>query len=215
MLKRRLFKKGQIYHICNKSIANYKIFGRTSTVIRFIHTLDFYNNSNLSKRFSNAKRENKYTFNKLILPKPNRLLKIIAFCVMPDHYHLLIKLLKNDILSKYINNLQNSFTRYFNIKMKRKGPLWQSRFRSVEVKTDEQLLHVSRYIHLNPTTANLVNKPEDWEYSSYTDYVNNDKILGEVMNEITIKDPKKYKQFCENNIEYQKKLKKIRKLLLE
>jgi putative transposase len=94
---------------------------------------------------------------------------------MPDHYHLLLKILKNKYLSKYISDVENSFTRYFNIRFKRKGPLWQTSFKAVRIKNDQQLLHVSRYIHLNPITANLVNRSEDWKFSSYQDFINDKK----------------------------------------
>ncbi|MEK6953157.1 MAG: transposase [Nanoarchaeota archaeon] len=141
--------------------------------------------------------------------------KIISYCIMPDHYHLLIKILLNNYLSKYINDLQNSFSRYFNIRFKRKGPLWQSRFRSIKVKTNEQLLHVSRYIHLNPTTSKLVNKPEDWEFSSYKRFIKDENLLKNSITEISIKNRFIYKKFCENQINYQQKLKVIKKILLE
>lgn len=134
---------------------------------------------------------------------------------MPDHYHLLVKVLKDRCVSKYINDLEISFSKFFNLKFNRKGPLWQSRFRAVRIETDEQLLHTTRYIHINPSTSDLVNDPEDWEFSSYRDYINNERILKEIMTEITIKDPKTYKKFVEDRIDYQKKLKKIKKLLLE
>jgi len=134
---------------------------------------------------------------------------------MPDHYHLLIKILIDRKFSKYISDVENSFSRYFNIRFKRKGPLWQSRFKAVRIKTNEQLLHVSRYIHLNPTTANLVKKPEDWIYSSYKKIISDPKYLREILTEISIKESASYKKFVENNIDYQRKLAIIKKLLLD
>lgn len=120
---------------------------------------------------------------------------------MPDHYHLLIKSLSHEKISKYISDVENSYTRYFNIRNNRKGPLWQSRFKAVVIKNNLQLLHVSRYIHLNPTTNSLVNHPEDWRFSSYK--------------EISISNRFTYKRFVENNINYQRRLKQIKKLVLE
>lgn len=207
--------KGEIYHICNKSIANYQILSRSANAKRFLYTLDFYNSINLDKRLSDTIRENKYRYKNILLPKKGALVKFFSFIIMPDHYHILIKALHDNVISRYISNVENSFTRYFNLKNKRKGPLWQSRFRMVIIETIEQLLHVSRYIHLNPTTARLVDKPEDWQYSSYREYINNSKILKNIMTEITIKDPEKYKKFCEDQIDYQIKLKEIKRLLLE
>ena len=134
---------------------------------------------------------------------------------MPDHYHLLVKILKERIFSKYINDVENSFTRFFNIKFERKGPLWQTDFRAVRIKSNEQLLHVSRYVHINPTTSFLVKKPEDWKLSSYRDFINDDKVLSEYINEISIRSGKEYKKFIDDQIDYQRKLKQIRRLTLD
>jgi len=134
---------------------------------------------------------------------------------MPDHYHLLIKILRYNCLSKYISDIENSFTRYFNLKFSRKGPLWQSTFKAVRIKTNYQLLHTSRYIHLNPTTSNLVIKPEDWQFSSYHKFIKNEKVLQNVVTEISIDKPLLYKKFVEDQIDYQRKLRLIKKMILE
>lgn len=217
MYKKNIFIKGQIFHICNKSIVNYGIFRDPKNAERFIKGLNYYNSSKKKLNLALHLRSevNKQKKVNLLVSKAKRVVKIISYCIMPDHYHLLLKVLVNKALSKYIGDVENSFTRFFNIKFRRKGPLWQSRFRRVEINTNEQLLHVSRYIHLNPTTAELVDKPEDWKYSSYNGYINNSKILNENMKEITINNPVLYKKFCEDNIDYQKKWKKIKRLSLE
>jgi len=134
---------------------------------------------------------------------------------MPDHYHFLLKIIKDNSFSKFIGDVENSFTRYFNIKFDRKGPLWQNSFKAVEIRSNEQLLHVSRYIHLNPTTSRLVERPEDWIFSSYKDFITDKKLLNDFMKEISINDITDYKKFVENNIEYQRDLKRIKKFLFE
>ena len=122
---------------------------------------------------------------------------------MPDHYHLLFKVTSEKLISKYISDIENSYTRYFNLKHNRKGPLWQSRYRAVPITSNEQLLHVSRYIHLNPTTKGLVDFPEEWKYSSYKDIISSQSILDSLV-EISIQDRKKYKKFVDDNLDYQK-----------
>jgi len=215
MSRRQRFVSGEIYHIFNKSIAGFGIFRSRINKKRFIQSLDYYNTNNYSQRFATALKRNMYTYQSLLYPKEDSIIKFISYNIMPDHYHLEIKILKDNCLSKYINILENSYTRYFNLKYKRKGPLWQSPFKSVSVKTSEQALHLSRYIHLNPTTAGLVKKPEDWEFSSYRDYISNERILKEIMTEITIKNPEVYKKFVDDRKDYQRKLKKIKKTLLD
>ena len=215
MIRKERFKSSTIFHVFNKSIANFGIFKKSSNAQRFIEILDYYNCTDIKKRFSVAKKKNLYHYVNLLIPNENPQIKYISFNIMPDHYHLLIKILINDVFSKYINDVENSFTRFFNLKYKRKGPLWQSSFKAVRIRTNEQLLHVSRYVHLNSTTAGLVEKPEDWPFSSYKDFVSDRRFLGKIIKEISISDPINYKKFVENNQEYQKKLKQIKKLIFE
>lgn len=214
-MRREKFIAGEYYHICNKSIANYGIFKDLNNCQRFLETLDYYNNFPRTESFSLCLKRKAYKYNNLLIPKGNSTVKYIAYCIMPDHYHLLLRLLVQNSFSKFINDIENSFSRYFNCKFERKGPLWQSRFRAVRVRSNEQLLHVSRYIHLNPTTASLVEKPEEWAYSSYGDYLKEGKIYKEFISDISIKTQASYKRFTEDQIDYQKRLKLIKRILLD
>lgn len=209
-----LFKQGEYFHIFNKSIANFGIFKFDKNKERFLQTLDYYNNTQSKPSLSVFLRNNNYSPN-LLLPKSNAIVKFIAYCIMPDHYHLLIKILIENYLSKYINDVENSYTRFFNLKTERKGPLWQSNFKAIRIDSNEQLLHTSRYIHLNPTTSNLVKNPEDWVYSSYNLFIKEEKILKEFIPEISIDKPQAYKKFVDDQKDYQRNLKLIKKLTLE
>jgi putative transposase len=77
-----------------------------------------------------------------------------------------------------MNTVLNGYTHYFNKKYNRKGPLWEGRFRRVLVTSDEQLMYLTRYVHLNPVIAGLVNDPGSWEYSSYAEYMQNTLVAG-------------------------------------
>jgi putative transposase len=202
------------YHIFNKSIANFGIFSKSDNALRFIDNLEYYNNVKTKISLSVYLRKNSLNTD-LLLPKEDSIIKIISYCIMPDHYHLLVKIIHMEKFSKYINNVEASFSRYFNIKNNRKGPLWQSRFKSVYIESNEHLLHVSRYIHLNPTTKYLVDNPEDWNLSSYKNFISNEKYLKEYVREISIDSCIDYKKFVENNKDYQRELKHIRKLMLD
>ncbi len=215
MKRKDKFIEGGIYHIFNKSISNYGIFKDFNNSRRFLSVVGYYNNRSITKSFSQFIIRKKFNYQNIIYPTDFPYVKFLSFCIMPDHYHFLLKILVDNTLSKLMGTIENSFTRYFNIKFDRKGPLWQSAFKSVEIGSNEQLLHVSRYIHLNPTTSNLVDKPEDWHFSSYKDFITDEKILKRFIKEISIDDIKTYKKFVENNIEYQRELKRIRKLILE
>lgn len=214
MRRKEKFFPGDFFHIFNKSIAKYTIFNGLNNCKRFIQNVGYYNQPVVLERISTFLEKNEDYNPDIILPDNKNRVKIISYCIMPDHYHLLVKILKN-YLSKYIGDVENSYSHFFNVKFNRKGPLWQSRFKAVRIKNNEQLLHVSRYIHLNPTTVNLVNKPEDWVFSSYRKIIDDPKILKERIIEISISNNLLYKRFVENNIDFQRKLKLIKKLILE
>ena len=136
---------------------------------------------------------------------------------MPTHYHLILKQLKKHGISILINNIGNSYTHHFNKIHKRKGPLWVGPFKNVLISTDEQLLHLTRYIHLNPVSSNLVSDPSEWNYSSYKDFIgvkkNNNRSC-EFDKYLNI-DSTEYQSFCEEYINKQRELSLIKHLTLE
>jgi len=99
------------------------------------------------------------------------LVDVVAYCLMPTHYHLLVYLKTDDLSKEVMQPFGLSYTKGVNRQQERVGPLFQGPFEAVWVDRDEYLLHLSRYIHLNPVTAGLVRRPEEWTFSSYRDYV--------------------------------------------
>jgi len=97
-------------------------------------------------------------------------LDLVAYCLMPTHYHLLVYL-RTDDPSRAMQKLTLSYTKAVNKRYARIGALFQGRFKAAHVDREEYLLHLSRYLHLNPVMAGLVQRAEDWEFSSYPEYV--------------------------------------------
>jgi putative transposase len=93
-----------------------------------------------------------------------------AFVLMGNHYHLLVETPQANI-SSFAHTLNSAYTTYFNIKRKRAGHLFQGRYKSILIEKDPYLLELSRYLHLNPVRAGIVEKPEDYPYSSYRAYL--------------------------------------------
>jgi putative transposase len=204
-----------VFHVCNKSISNYDIFIDTLEIERFLLTVRYYRPNVVGRSLSNALQYKSLPEMPPILCEAGeRSTKILAYCLMPDHYHLLIRPTSLASLSKYIADVENSYTRYLNLRRSRRGPLWQNRFRRIPVKSDAQLRHVTRYIHLNPVTSYLCNRPEDWQYSSYRDYVNNPDVLGIYLKEVTMSSAVRYRRYVEDRIDYQRKLRLMKKHLI-
>lgn len=103
--------------------------------------------------------------------------KLLAYCLMPNHLHLLVKQESDSPISKFITALHTSYAKVFNKKYDKVGHLFQDRFKQVIVESDEQLLHLTRYIHLNPVLAGLMDQPEKYEWSSYREYIGSGGFL--------------------------------------
>lgn len=186
------FNTEDFYHIYNRGINKQSIFSNNRDYSRFIQTLSYYQVQNPKPKFS-AYRISKVfpvDFNKKIVD-------IICFCLMPNHFHLLVKQLKNGGISEFMRKFIHSYTKYRNIKYKNQGPILQGMFKAVRIESDEQLIHASRYIHLNPLTSSLVKNLEFYPWSSYPTYIGLNKNSFIAKEEILnfFKSPDDYKNF--------------------
>lgn len=210
---------GEIYHVLNKSIAGYEIFNDASHFLRIKELLRYYNRKNIEFKFSRyaellcqgkdiAVRE---------ATESEKLVTIIAYCIMPTHIHLILKQLCDNGISTFMRKISDSYTRYFNVLHNRKGPLWVGRFKNVLVESDKQLLHLTRYVHLNPVSAGLIDKPKEWQDSSYNEYLGTttkNANLSNFQNLLEI-EPKAYKKFVNSRRSYQRELSIIKKIVID
>ena len=97
-------------------------------------------------------------------------IKLIAYCLMPNHFHLLVKQETRNAITKFARSLSNAYVRYFNDRYKRVGALFQGKIKGVLVDSDAYLLHLSRYIHQNPEEV-WDKGLRDYPYSSYAEYL--------------------------------------------
>lgn len=138
---------------------------------------------------------------------------VVAYCLMPNHFHLLLHL-KGGNLPGMMQRFGVSYSKAINKRYSRVGSLFQGPFKARRVESDDYLLHLSRYIHLNPAKAGLCDHAEDWEFSSYRDYtglrngtlVNQDLILSQ------FRSRQEYRTFVE---EYQDDTSLIEHLMLD
>ena len=139
------FRSGHYYHIYNRGVNRQAIF---------------FNDENWGYFM---KRLRRYCTSELI--------EIIAYCLMPNHYHILAYLKDDSLSAKIMQPLSVSYTKAVNRQQGRVGPLFQGAFQAKLVDKTEYLLHLSRYLHLNPVLAGHVEDPAAWKFSSYRDYV--------------------------------------------
>ncbi len=209
---------GETYHILSKSIAGYVIFRNKKEFERMRALFKYYQAEKTAFKFSvyfNVKNKQKF-YQKYSVSK-EKLVEIICYCIMPTHIHLVLQQLRENGIVQYMNNILNSYSHYFNIKTERRGPLWESRFGNVLLETDEQLAHLTRYIHINPATAYLVDKPQDWPFSSYQEFLGQIEESQKLCNysELMHIKPEGYQEFINSQIDYQRELADIKRLFLE
>jgi REP element-mobilizing transposase RayT len=102
---------------------------------------------------------------------PEHPLTIIAYCLMPNHYHFLLRPQKDGAIGPFLQRLFSSYTQSFNRRWERSGTLFAGRPKTTLIDTEEYLLHVCRYIHMNPVKAGLVTNPEQWPFSNYREWI--------------------------------------------
>jgi len=141
-----VFRKDHYYHIYNRSIRDEKLFFNTNNYDYCLNLMKRY-----SERFE---------------------MSIIAYCLMPNHYHFLIQQRSHHPISSFVGSLFNAYVQAVNKSQDRKGPLFENRFKHILIDKEEYLIHLCRYIHLNPVEAGLVSRPEEWLFSNYLEWVN-------------------------------------------
>ena len=212
----------QVYHVFNRSIAKETIFNQKRDYQRIIDLINFYRFENPPLRYSYYNRleiDKKGGFLKSLYTK-KKLILILAFCIMPNHLHFLLKQKVENGISDFMRHMQNSYAKYFNTKYVRTGSLFQPAFKGVRVENDNQLMHVARYIHLNPATSYLVRSGqnlEDYLWSSFGTYLRKDgySFVHTKLVYRFSKSRKSLRSFTLDQADYQKKLDRIKHIMLE
>jgi putative transposase len=142
------FAEGEFYHIYNRGVDKRTIFTTPNDYKRFLVLLRFANSSD-DMRMSNALR-NKSLEEALACERHHPLVALGAYCLMPNHYHLLVSPLEDGGIVQFLRKIQTAYAMYFNLKNNRSGSLFQGPYKALHVDSDQYLQHVSLYIHTNP-----------------------------------------------------------------
>lgn len=209
------FSENNLYHVFTKSIAGFDIFRKNADYKRMVQSFSFFSNKNIPCKF--ALLDKITDLQETIYSKhpSENIVSIIAYCLMPTHLHLILREMVAGGISKFMNRILSSHTHYFNPRYNRKGPLWESRFKNLLIEDDSYLLHLTRYIHLNPVTANLVEQPEDWEFSSYGEYIDSSSSKICKFSQYLDINKESYKNFVHDHIGHQKAIALIKHLAID
>lgn len=185
-MKREKFNNESIYHIYNRGVEKKKLFLDKQDHYRFVHNLYEFNDINPAPNIYYRTKQNEvksYEVGPRKIKEP--LVEIYAFCLMTNHYHLMMRQLVENGVSTFMKKLGTGYSMYFNQKYERNGVLFQGRFKAVSVTNDSQFLHLPYYIHLNPLKIiepdwknnknknwnKIINFLESYRWSSYLDYI--------------------------------------------
>ncbi|KKT42325.1 MAG: hypothetical protein UW30_C0001G0050 [Candidatus Giovannonibacteria bacterium GW2011_GWA2_44_13b] len=203
-----------LFHIFNRGVEKRNIFLDDNDRNRFLFLLcilqgDIFLNhsSRLAKEFGQHGRLAIDEIMEDIIEA--RIVELVGFTLMPNHFHLIVLELKDGGLTKFMSRLANSYTKYFNIKNDRNGYLFGSNFHKKLIDTNEYLLHLSAYIHRNPREIKKWNNKEsDYPWSSYQDYIGENRWGNLLSPEIILdqfSDRKEYLGFTRSSVAKLKK----------
>ena len=188
------------YHIYNRGAHKEKIFFSEEHYLRCLNLLHKY--------------ADKYA------------VSIIAYCLMPNHYHLILQQKENGSISRCLQTTFNAYSQTVNLMVGHSGTLFQGKAKSKLIDSDEYVLQVIRYVHLNPVSAGLVQKPEDWHFSDYREWIKEtgdfpkdtaNRMVpseGDKLRAAYFASAKEYKQFVED-YEAERKNTTLEKFLFE
>ncbi len=192
------FANNEIYHVYNRGVDKRKIFMDDVDYLRFIHDLFEFNDTNLvnpSNIRLSSRNPSSVSANQLdqclaveppnIKIKRKLLIEILVFCLMPNHYHLMIRQLVDGGVSKFLQKLGTGYTQYFNNKYERSGVLFQGRSKAILLKSEAHFFHLPYYIHTNPLDLIMPKWKEEktfnyekamtyldgYRWSSFRDYI--------------------------------------------
>lgn len=204
-MQRPRFANNEIYHIYNRGVEKRIVFLEDLDYLRFIHDLFEFNNSNPSQKLYIPTQFSEVGLPKIVVEnkqEPRKLLvEILAFCLMPNHFHLMVKQKSENGITQFMRKLGTGYTNYFNQKYERVGALFQGIFKAVLVKEESHFIHLPYYIHLNPLDLitpewrkkeiKNLNKTitflENYRWSSYQDYIDQKNFPSVTQREFLLK----------------------------
>jgi putative transposase len=175
MANREKIIVGEYYHIYNRGVDKRSIVTNSAESDRFMDSVKYFNSKEPIESLYHL------SFNRDQLSGSTaKLVEIVAYCLNPNHYHFVLKEIIKGGISEFMKRLGGGYTWYFNNKHKRSGSLLQGRFKSVHIKSDSQLRHVSAYVNLNWKAHGLSGSTAKLVRSSWDEYMGNVPVEEEI-----------------------------------
>jgi putative transposase len=223
-LRKTPLKTGYFYHIFSRGVNRAPIFTSYRNYKQFIETVRYYKYKDVAVAFSHfrdlSQKKQQHLFSKLNLNK--RLVSLISYTLMSNHFHFVLRQDTSEGIKIFMRKLLTSYGKYFNMQHQRVGPLFQGRFKAVLIETQEQLLHVVRYCHLNPyasLTLSTIQELLEYPWSSLREYLQYQPNFGFCDNKEIIlscfADLEDFKKFTLDYVDFQEKVKTIGHLVSE
>ena len=202
MYRKTPLAKSECYHIYSRGVEKRKIFMNTKDYNRFVALLYAMNQDAHFSMNDFLRDKNKNIKDIFIEKREKTLVSILGYCLMPNHFHLILYEHTEGGISKFMNKLLTAYSMYFNIKYERSGPLFTRPFRSEHISNESQYLYIFSYVHLNPLSIidkkwkeiGIKNKKEATEFleqylfSSYQDFIKNDRLESSIIDFSLIPD---------------------------
>jgi putative transposase len=189
MQRKTPFTENEYYHVYSRGVEKRKIFMSTKDYDRFVALL-YIMNQDASFVIGNFLRNKHKNLKDIFLEEREKtLVSILGYCLMPNHFHLILHENKEGGISKFMGKLLTAYSMYFNVKYKRSGPLLTRPFRSEHINNEPQFMYIFSYVHLNPISIidktwkenGVKNKKEakefieNYQFSSYQDFLEKDR----------------------------------------
>lgn len=158
-----------IYHVFNRGVEKRTIFENDYDRRRFIQSLYYFNDSSPAEKIRQNMAEVK------LPPEDGRekIVEILAYCLMPNHYHLIVQGIQENGISEFMRKIGTGYTNYFNLRRKRVGSLFQGSYKATAIIHEKHLHYLLHYIHLNPLIeiGGSLTSAMRYRWSSYGDYI--------------------------------------------
>ena len=200
MYRKAPFIENEHYHIYSRGVEKRKIFLNTKDYNRFVALL-YIMNQNISFRIDNLLLNREKDLGEIFKEKRGEtLVSILAYCLMPNHFHIILYEHTEGGISKFMGKLLTAYSMYFNTKYERSGPLFTHPFRSEHIKDEPQYMYIFSYLHLNPLSIiykewkenGIKNRQEaekflrEYKFSSYQDFLEKDRLESAIIDFIRI-----------------------------